>query len=169
LPISLSSQMYIFLCSIIGGILIAFIYDAFRIKRKAVKTSTIIIYIEDLIFWIIVAFIMFAVIYFSNEGEVRGYIFIGSILGIILYTLIFSKIVMTAALFILRIIYKVLKAIWIVASYPFKIILRLLLFPARFVVGILGKCFRGIKRTGKNKLTKISMRGRFLRNIRKKI
>jgi len=65
--------------------IIAFIYDAFRIKRRAVKTSALVTYIEDIIYWIIVSIIMFAVVYYSNEGEIRGYLFLGTILGAVLY------------------------------------------------------------------------------------
>lgn len=157
------------MCSVVGGMLIAFVYDAFRIKRKAVKTSAVIIYVEDLIFWVIVAIIMFAVVYLSNEGEIRGYIFIGSILGVIIYVLIFSKIVMTVFLFILRVIYKIIKFIWTVITYPFRIILKILSFPAGFILKILKKFYRGARRVGRNRATKLSIWSKVLKNVRKKI
>ena len=37
----------------ITGIEISFIFDIFRAKRKVIKTSDIITYIEDIIYWII--------------------------------------------------------------------------------------------------------------------
>ena len=166
---SVSSQAYIFLCSVIGGMVIAFIYDAFRVKRKAVKTSAVIIYVEDLIFWIIVAVIMFAVIYFSNEGEIRGYIFIGSVLGIIIYSLLFSKIIMAVFLFALRTFCRVLKFIWAVITYPIRVTLKILSFPAGFILKFFKKTYRGVRRIGKNKLTKYSMWSKIFRNIRKKV
>ena len=60
--------------------LIAFIFDLFRIKRKAVETGNLLTYIEDLLYWIIAALVMFAVVYLANEGELRGYIFLGVVM-----------------------------------------------------------------------------------------
>jgi len=168
-PISVSTQAYIFLCAIVGGIVIAFIYDIFRVKRKAVKTSAIVIYVEDLVFWLIVVAVMFAVLFFSNEGEIRGYIFIGTILGIILYNLIFSRIVMAAFLFILKMLYKALMFLWRLAAYPFKILFKMLSLPARHISKTTKKAFHKVRGAGKNSLTRFSVWRKSLRNIRKKV
>jgi len=149
--------------------LIAFVYDLFRIKRRAVKTSSIFIYIEDLIFWVIVALIMFVVIYYSNEGEIRGYIFIGTAIGITLYTLLFSTIVIKSSLFVIRTIYKILKFIWEILTYPFRIIFKLLSYPLRFFMKLSGKVLRRAKHIGRGKAVKIKFWGKVLRNARKKI
>jgi spore cortex biosynthesis protein YabQ len=164
-----TSQAYIFLCSIAGGIAIAFIYDLFRIRRKAVKAGNFITYLEDLIFWLLVAVIIFAVIFFSNDGEMRGYIFIGTALGVILYMLLFSKLVMKSALFVIHIIAKVLKFFWFVISYPFRLVCRLISIPAGFIVINLRKSAQSVRRAGRNRLSKTMIWRRMLKNIRKKI
>ena len=51
-----------------GGMLIAFIYDLFRVKRKTIRTKTLGVVIEDFLFWILAALVMFSVVYYSNEG-----------------------------------------------------------------------------------------------------
>ena len=129
MTVSISSQAYIFLCSVIGGIAIALIYDIFRILRKAVKTSNLATYMEDLVFWVLVAVVMFATVYYSNEGELRSYIFLGTFLGVVLYALLFSKAVMSSSLFIIRIVKGIIRTVWTVLSFPFKIIIRLLAIP----------------------------------------
>lgn len=169
LPISVSGQAQVFLYSVMGGILIAFIYDVFRIKRKAIKTSSIVIYLEDFIYWIIVAVVMFALVYYSNEGEIRGYIFIGTVLGVILYALMFSKIIMKSSLFIIGIICKVFKAVWMVITYPFRIIFKILGIPAGFFLKAFKKAFRGAKRIGRSNLSRVTVWKKMFRNIRKKI
>jgi len=63
--------------------IVAFVYDIFRVRRKAIKSSNLIVYFEDFIYWIIVALILFAIIYRSNEGELRGYLMLGVAIGII--------------------------------------------------------------------------------------
>lgn len=164
-----ASQAYIFLCSVVGGIVIAFIYDLFRIRRKAVKAGNVITYLEDLLFWLIVAIIIFAVVYFSNDGEIRGYIFLGTVLGVILYMLLFSKFIMKSALFVIDIVVKILKLIWFIVSYPFKLVCRIMSIPARFAAVQLGKSARNIRRAGRNKFSKTMIWRRMFKNIRKKI
>jgi len=169
LPISVANQAYVFLCSVAGGIIIAFIYDVFRIKRKAVRTRSLVIQFEDLIFWIIVAVVMFGVVYYSNEGEIRGYIFIGTIIGVILYVLLLSNIIMKVSLFILKIIYRILKGIWIVVSFPFKILFKVFSIPMQFFLKISRKGVRRARNITRNRLTKAAFWKKVRKNIKKKV
>lgn len=81
------NQCKIFCAFFILGILIAFIFDFFRALRKSIKTSNIITYIEDIIFFIIVGAMFLRSIIVFSSGEVRFYIFIAIIFGIIIYIL----------------------------------------------------------------------------------
>lgn len=169
MPISVNDQAYIFLCSVVGGALIAFIYDAFRIKRKAIKTNTIIIHLEDFLYWILVAIIMFAVVYYSNEGEIRGYIFIGTAIGIVLYLLLLSRFVVAAALFILTVLYKALKLIYSIISYPVVAFFRIISVPVRFLLKKTKAMWKKMRQLGKRRLTMVSIWHRIFKNARKKI
>jgi len=168
MPVSVSNQAYIFLWSVIGGMLIAFIYDIFRIKRRAVKTHSMVIYIEDFLYWIIVALVMFGVVYYSNQGEIRGYIFIGMVLGIVLYVSLLSRIIINSTLFIIGILKKVIMTLWNILIYPFKILYRIFRVPLRLVYRIMGKGLRKTRRIGRNNYAKIKIWGRVFKNIRKK-
>jgi len=169
LPISVSDQARIFLCSVAGGMLIAFIYDVFRIKRRAIKTSSIVIYFEDFIYWIIVSLVMFAVVYYSNEGEIRGYIFLGTLLGVVLYILLFSRAIMKSSLFIIRIVCKVFSMIWLAMTYPFRIVFKILAVPAGFFLKASRNTLRRVKGLGKSKLARAAIWKKMIKNIRKKI
>jgi len=169
LPISVNLQAYIFLYSIAGGMIIALIYDIFRIKRKAIKTNAIITYIEDLIYWIIVALVMLAVVYYSNEGEIRGYIFIGTGLGVILYVSLLSRIVIRSSMIIIGIVSRILRAAWIAATYPIVLIYRVLRVPCLALYRAFKKACRTARRAGRNRFAKAALWGRALKNIRKKI
>lgn len=110
-----NSQALIFLYTVIGGAAVALVFDLFRILRKAVRTGSLVTFAEDLLFWLIVSVIMFLTIFYSNDGELRAYLFIGACIGVILYALLLSRIVMASSLFIIRIV-----------SWPFKCIIRML-------------------------------------------
>lgn len=169
MSISVSGQAFTFLCSVIGGVAIALIYDIFRIKRKAVKTGKFMTYIEDLFFWLLVAVVMFTMLYYSNEGELRSYLFLGAFIGVVFYALLFSKPIMNSSLFIINIIRKIFKAVWSVVSYPFRLLFRLLAIPMRISRRLAGKSLRGIRKTGRNRLARVAIWRRAFKNMRKKI
>ena len=85
------NQLYTFLIFIIVGMIIGITYDIFRILRKSFKTIDFITYIQDFLFWIITGAILLYTIFAFNNGELRSYIFIGILLGLILYMILISK------------------------------------------------------------------------------
>lgn len=119
-------QGYLFAIFIINGILIGVLFDIFRILRKSFKTPDIITYIEDIVFWIVSGITILYSIFVFNNGEIRLYIFVGILLGIIFYILTISryfikinvKIITTTKL----IIYKIFE----ITFYPLKLILRII-------------------------------------------
>ena len=74
-----------------AGVIIAFLYDMFRLKRRMVKTKTAMVHFEDIVFWIIAAIIFFLSSYVVSDGETRAYYYMGSFLGGVLYFSIFSS------------------------------------------------------------------------------
>jgi spore cortex biosynthesis protein YabQ len=170
---SIGSQIHVFLYSVAGGILIAFIYDIFRLKRRAVKTAAVFIYLEDIAFWMVVAVIMLAVLYYGNEGEIRGYIFLAVIFGVFIYLLLLSKIVMNVFMFILKIIYRIFSFVINIMVWPIRVILRFLSIPARVIMRFSHTCIKAVGKKSRT-LTRIVhgkavMWKRSIKNIVKKI
>ena len=85
------NQAYLFLVFSLTGVIIGILFDFFRILRRTIKTSNFITYIEDILFWILTGFLILYNIWYFNNGEIRIYMFLGIILGLTLYMLIFSK------------------------------------------------------------------------------
>lgn len=94
-------QLYNFFVFIILGLIISFIFDIFRILRKKFKTNNFITYIEDILFWLISGFLIITAIFKFNDGELRAYLFIGILLGIVIYNMLFTKLVNSILLKIL--------------------------------------------------------------------
>ena len=116
-------QIYIFFIFIICGVIIGIIFDIFRILRKSFKTPDIITYIEDILFWIITCVLFAYTIFTYNNGEIRLYIFIGALVGILMYILTISRYFIRFCVKIIEIIKKVIKKFVV---YPLKIILKIL-------------------------------------------
>ncbi len=81
-------NLFIFICT---GMVIGIVFDIFRIIRKSFKTPDFVTYIEDILFWILTGFILLFSIFAFNNGELRLYIFLALILGLVIYLLTISK------------------------------------------------------------------------------
>lgn len=149
--------------------LMALVYDIFRILRKAVKTGGLVTYIQDLLYWLIVAVIMFLTIYYSNDGEIRAFLFIGAFIGVLLYSLLLSGIVINSSLFIIKIMTYVIKGVILILSYPVRLILRIFSAPARKLAGAAKKAAVKVRGSEKVKLSRFHFFNRKFRNLRKKI
>ena len=103
------------------GLFIGFIFDLFRGFRKNFKTNNILVDLQDIIFLIISGFLFFRSIVVFNNGDIRFYIVLSSILGIVIYSLTLSE----SCVIIIDVILRLVKLI-------FKITLNLLRLPYRF-------------------------------------
>ena len=109
------NQAYLFLVFSLTGVIIGILFDFFRILRKTIKTPNIITYIEDVIFWILTGILILYNIWYFNDGEIRIYMFLGIILGVLIYMSILSKM-------IILIFSKILQTIIKILEIPFKTI-----------------------------------------------
>ena len=76
----IEKQVYVFLCSILIGAILTFIFDLFRLTRRHKNSKDLIVYIQDILFGIIAAIVIIISAFVTNSGELRGYMFIGYIL-----------------------------------------------------------------------------------------
>lgn len=112
-------QAYLFLVFSMTGVAIGVLFDIFRILRRTIKTSNIITYIEDILFWILTGILILYNIWYFNNGEIRIFMFLGIILGVLIYICTLSKI-------FIKIFSKVLLVIKKVFELPIKTILSIL-------------------------------------------
>ncbi len=132
-----SNQAYLFYIFILTGIMIGLVFDIFRILRKSFKTTDILTYIQDSIFWIITGGILIYTIFKFNNGELRSYVFLGIMLGLTIYFILFSKVFIKVNVKIIQIIKKLLQITIKVILYPLKVIFgfirKILLRPISFI------------------------------------
>lgn len=133
------TEFNIFLAFILIGLIIGFLFDFFRILRRTYKTPDFITIIEDIVFWLVSGIILLLGIFILNEGKIRAYLFLGLFLGIIVYTMIFSRGVVK------------------IGTKIFKIFNRFIAIPIQIVVKYVGKILKKllqafIKRVNKLKI-----------------
>lgn len=136
------SQANLFLIFTLDGILIGLLFDIFRILRKSFKTADIVTYIEDTIFWLLTGVIILYSIFVFNNGEIRLFMFIGILLGISFYLLLFSKYVIKVSVTVINIVKNII--IWIcnILITPIKFIYKIIEKPIKIVVINVSKIFQ---------------------------
>lgn len=143
---SIQSQAYIFFATLYGGIIIGFLYDIYRIFRYYAKPKKVATFIEDLVFWLIVSVISLFILIFSNWGEIRGYVFLGFISGAFLYYRILSKPIITILVHVVNFIVKVIKYIFSILFFPFRVIVKHLYVPYTKVASKASRSCRKVKK-----------------------
>jgi len=132
------NQAYLFLIFTLVGAIIGFIFDFFRILRRSFKTNNIVTYIQDIIFWLLTGFIILISIFIFNNGEIRFFMFIGLLLGIIFYLLLFSKYIVNISvkivIFIKKLIIKIYNLIKLPFKYIFSLINTIFYKPFKFII-----------------------------------
>ena len=119
------NQAFLFLVFILVGAIIGLLFDFFRILRRSFKTNDIFTYIQDIIFWILTGIIVLIAIFYFSNGEIRFFMFIGLLLGIIFYLLLFSKYIIKISIKIIALIRKILTRTFNILKIPFTVIYKL--------------------------------------------
>ena len=146
------NQAYLFLIFILNGIFIGIIFDFFRILRRSFNTPNLITYIEDVVFWTISAFSVLYTLFIFNNGAIRGYIFVGLLLGIILYMLFFSKTIMKISVKIILFLKETIGRILKVVISPIKVILKTIKKIVNIFKKNASKCLFKVKNNAKKSL-----------------
>lgn len=117
-----------FIWSFVLGLGLAFIYDLLRLSRRVIKTNDLVINIQDIIFLILSGVGAACAAYAVNNGQMRAYALLGTVLGFATYRMIFK-------LRIVLLFEKLLNA----AGKLLMLVGKILLMPIRFAVRVIGK------------------------------
>lgn len=123
MPLDLSVQFDIVIYSLLAGLLTGVFFDAYRIIRGS-NISKIVIWIEDLLFWMLCAVIIFTFLLYVNYAFLGFYVYLFIFLSLILYFKLVSNKVIKIEIIIKTETLKVIRIIFKNIIYPFKIILE---------------------------------------------
>ncbi len=123
-----SNQTLLFITCIEIGLIMGVFFDLVRIFSKIIKHPNFFVQIEDTLYWVGCALISFYLLYIRNYAAIRPFVFVGMILGGILYFATFSIVFMKMATAVIDYIKKIIAEV-----------IKLLLIPIRIII-------KGIKR-----------------------
>ncbi len=164
------TQVQLFFIFLINGLLIGLLFDFFRISRKAMKTADFITYIEDALFWVLTGFIILYSIFTYNNGEIRLFMFLAIILGLLIYLTFISKIILSISLGIINVIKKILGTVFNIIKIPLhffmKMIKKLFLNPISFIIINIRNYFTKSFKNFSNILKKVKISNKFVKNTK---
>lgn len=121
MPLDLNIQFITILYSVLGGILTGILFNLYNILR-GVKIPKILIIIEDILFWILTAFIVFTFLLYNNYGFLSLYVYLFMIVTLIVYLIFVSPFVIKMENYLINKILKVFRVIFKNIIYPFKLL-----------------------------------------------
>lgn len=121
MPLSIEVQFDIVMYSILSGILIGIMFDLYNIIR-GVKIPKIIIIIEDILFWILTAVIVFAFLLYTNYAFLGPYVYIFMIGTLIIYLKLISPTILKLERHIIDKVSKFIRIFLKNLIYPIKVI-----------------------------------------------
>lgn len=121
MPLSISAQFNIILYSILAGILTGTMFDLYRIIRGS-KVPKIVIVIEDILFWILAALVVFCFLLYTNYAFLGSYVYLFMLATLFIYLKLVSPIFFKFEIGILNFLGKMLRILFKNIIYPFKII-----------------------------------------------
>ncbi len=128
MEIHVTSQGLVFLVMMLCGIAGGLLFDFFRAVRKLIRMNVLWVGLCDLLFWLLCTIAVFYAARLTNQGELRWYEFIGILLGLALYFLLFGSLVVQGLTVLLRTVAKILLFIIKLFLIPVRLFVRPILF-----------------------------------------
>ena len=106
---TVTDPLLFFLASILFGVCLQAIYDIIRGIRRVFYHKSMFLFIEDIGFGIFTAVMAFIFLCTYNDGELRGFFFLGIVIGMILYYQLCSKFLLRAVIHITEKLKKIIR------------------------------------------------------------
>ncbi|KJS12145.1 MAG: hypothetical protein VR67_10165 [Peptococcaceae bacterium BRH_c8a] len=141
-----ASQFLLFFYTILTGVLAGIIYDFYAGIGYVWRLRKIAVHVGDTLFWLVLTVVVYALLWYYNQGEVRFFVLLGLGIGAGLYHRLCRQAVrkiiilgLEQVIRLLRWVRWVLTWLLVVLFFPFRMLFLVLIFPFRLLGRGLGK------------------------------
>lgn len=120
---------------LLSGLGMGVVFDGYRVVSNELRFPRWWLPVLDIMYWMAAAVVVFRMLYASNNGEVRAYVFLGLAIGVILYYWLLSKPVIATVKWLIG---AVRSLIAFIVKFIRIVILKPLLLLYKGVIAILG-------------------------------
>ncbi|HBJ1646645.1 TPA: spore cortex biosynthesis protein YabQ [Clostridium botulinum] len=121
MPLTLTMQFNLLMYSVIAGIITGFLFDIYR-SIRGLNSIKIITVIEDILFWILTALIIFTFLLYTNYAFLTPYVYIFIIISLLIYLKVISSYFYSLEQLVIRKVNTFLRIIFKNLIYPIKIV-----------------------------------------------
>lgn len=126
MEVSSGHQLFVFLICVLAGIISSVFFDCLRCLRKVHSPGRVLLIFEDLVFFLFISFVVIYAGFRFNDGRIRYYQLLGMIFGMLVYSLLMSRLVVRIIEFTGRMIYRyVIKNLQKIISFFRRIFLNI--------------------------------------------
>ena len=152
-----SAQLKLFLLSLGAGFLLGIVYDILRTIRLTFSKGKVIIFIFDVLYFIIFALLTFLFFLATNKGEFRSYMILGEILGWLFYYFSFGLAAKSFTNAFVKLLHTIFKFIFKVISAPFLFVFKVFLKIKDKFSGFFQKVIKKSQKNRKKHLPKLRL------------
>jgi spore cortex biosynthesis protein YabQ len=152
-------QLQAFLAMMGIGIFIGHAFDLYRAWRLVARPGRLATTISDLLFWLLLTPTVFLILLLSNGADLRAYVFAGIFIGILLNLRFLSKATLIFYSRFLLLSGKVLRWLFWVMGWPFRLSAYILSWPLGLCSLLLWYLWQGIKLLTRSILVSIQEAG----------
>lgn len=120
---SISYQIRLIIFSFFAGLITGVLFDLYRIIRGFTNLNKLVVFIEDILFWIFSAITVFIFLLYTNYAYTDTYVYLWIGFGICLYFKLISKLFISGEIKILKSLGRFIRVVLNVVKYPLKIII----------------------------------------------
>ena len=140
-------ELFVLFGTFLGGVILGFVFDLFRIFRKNFKGASSFVWVQDILLWAVMLFVVYTVVFITDDGNIRWYQFLGFGTGAVIYMLLLSSFVVKISSAVISFLKMVFKWAFAVFSFPFKLLEKFLITP---VLTLLKRWAKSISRLFRN-------------------
>ncbi len=156
--VDISLEAYVFLATVVSGIVSGAIYDIFGVFRFVKKKLFVSLY--DIFMSLVICTIIVTVFYLYNSFMLRWYMFIGLFLGVIFYFLCLRRFFVYVLEKILHLFHFIFKILLTPTRFLYKILIVYLFMPVRAFITVPFKKIKG-------NMSRLKIKRGILKNERK--
>ena len=162
------SEVVFFIFSFAAGAICAFLYDLIRISRRIVTVNTSAVGVQDVLFFLAAALILFFAAYEKNNGEVRIWGLLSGALGTSSYFFLirnrFVNLGTTAVKWLIK------SGLWVLSIilFPIRMLLKAIKKPVSIIIWYTGQRLRKVKHLARNSGKRLGTRLRTARIMLRK-
>lgn len=138
---TISQETSVFLIFVVIGVLFSVIFDVFRAIRKVRKLKNRTIYVQDIIYFLIIGVILLGVIINYMNTELRVYLILAIVLGIVIYISTVGNMVMNLIVKLIRLSGKILEFLFMPITLYTQIFEKQIAILKKYVI----KCCKKMK------------------------